>query len=136
MWTCEKCGRQFKKTNQSHYCGAKPKTIEEYIRTQDEDKRLDLYTMQNILKESLPETTEKISWSMPTYWKDHNICHFAASKKHIGFYPGPDAVAFFAEELNGKYKTDKGTIRIPYGKIDANLIGRIARWCLETGNHA
>ncbi len=58
---------------------------------------------------------------MPTYWKGHNIVHFAASKKHIGLYPGPAAVEKFAEALKG-YKTDKGTIRIPYGKVDAELI--------------
>lgn len=29
---------------------------------------------------------------MPTFWKRHNILHFAAAKKHIGLYPGPTAV--------------------------------------------
>lgn len=29
---------------------------------------------------------------MPTFWKRHNILHFAAVKKHIGLYPGPAAV--------------------------------------------
>ena len=70
---------------------------------------------------------------MPTYWKGHNIVHFAASKKHIGLYPGPVAVEEFAEVLKG-YKTDKGTIRIPYGKVDAELIKKIVLWCYETGN--
>lgn len=118
--------------NQSHYCGEKPRTIEEYILAQDEDKRPELYKMQQILKNALPEAEERISWSMPTFWEKHNICHFAASKKHIGFYPGEAAVAHFAEELNAKYSADKGTIRIPYGKIDADLIDRIAKWCWET----
>ena len=67
--------------------------------------------------------------------KGHNIVHFAASKKHIGLYPGPAAVEEFAEALKG-YKTDKGTIRIPYGKVDAELIKRIVLWCYETVNHA
>lgn len=135
MWKCPKCGREFKNTNQGHYCGGKPKTVEEYINSQDAEKRADLQEMQRILRSALPEATEKISWSMPTYWKDYNICHFAASKKHIGFYPGPAAVEAFAEELAG-YKTDKGTIRIPYGKINADLIAKIAAWCYATGNHA
>lgn len=135
MWKCPKCGREFKNTNQGHYCGEKPKTVEEYINSQDAEKRADLQEMQRILRSALPEATEKISWSMPTYWKDYNICHFAASKKHIGFYPGPAAVEAFAEELAG-YKTDKGTIRIPYGKINADLIAKIAAWCYATGNHA
>ena len=129
------CGREFKNINQSHYCGEKPKTIDEYILAQDEDKREDLRYLKDILHEALPNAVEKISWSMPTFWKDHNILHFAASKKHIGFYPGPEAVTHFSKDLE-VYKIDKGTIRIPYGKIDKDLITRIAKWCIETGNHA
>lgn len=135
MWKCPACGCEFKNTNQGHYCGEKPKTIDEYILAQDEDKRKDLREMQRIIREALPDAQERISWSMPTFWKKHNICHFAASKKHIGFYPGPEAVSEFTNRLT-EYSTDKGTIRIPYGKIDAQLIADIARWCDETDNHA
>lgn len=135
MWNCPKCGREFKNVNQSHYCGEKPKTIEEYILSQEEEKQGDLSAVRQALHEALPEAEERISWSMPTYWKGHNIIHFAASKKHIGLYPGPEAVSFFQEQLKD-YKTDKGTIRIPYGAVDKELIQRIARWCYETGNHA
>lgn len=135
MWKCPKCGREFRKKEQNHYCGEKTKTIDEYILSQDEDKQEELRHIRRILRDALPEAQERISWSMPTYWKDHNILHFAASKGHIGLYPGPAAVQQFAEELQG-YKTDKGTIRIPYGKIDDTLIEKIAKWCWETGNHA
>lgn len=31
MWTCPKCGREFKRTNQSHYCGKAPESVDEYI---------------------------------------------------------------------------------------------------------
>ena len=116
MWTCPKCARSFKKVNQSHYCGEKPKTVDEYIAGQDEGKRAELCMMRDTLRNALPDADERISWSMPTYWNGQNIVHFAASKGHIGFYPGPDAVVFFADELK-QYKTSKGTIQIPYGKI-------------------
>ena len=135
MWKCPKCGREFKNKDQSHYCGEKPKTIDEYIHSQDADKQEDLLYIRQILRDALPEAEERISWSMPTFWKKHNILHFAASKGHIGLYPGPEAVLHFAKELQD-YKTDKGTIRIPYGKVDAALIEKIAKWCWETGNHA
>lgn len=135
MWKCPKCEREFKNKDQSHYCGEKPKTIDEYILSQDADKQEDLLYIRQILRDALPEAEERISWSMPTFWKKHNILHFAASKGHIGLYPGPEAVLHFAKELQD-YKTDKGTIRIPYGKVDAALIEKIAKWCWETGNHA
>ena len=137
MWTCPKCKRTFKHTNQSHYCGDKPASIDEYIASQDEDRRPDLLAVRQALGRALPEAEERISWSMPTYWKGRNIIHFAASKRHIGLYPGPEAVERFSEELaQAGYSTSKGTIRIPYGKVDARLVGDIARWCWRTGNHA
>lgn len=135
MWKCPKCKKEFKKENQSHFCGEKPQTIDEYIFGQDENIQADLFHMREVLSSALPDAEERISWSMPTFWKKHNILHFAASKKHIGFYPGPAAVEYFADQLS-EYKTDKGTIRIPYGKIDDKLIGEIAKWCWNTGNHA
>lgn len=135
MWACPKCGRMFKNTGQSHYCTDKPKTIDEYIAMQDSSKQCDLCLIRDALRQALPEAKERMSWSMPTYWEGHNIIHFAASKNHIGLYPGPEAVEEFAGDLSA-YKTDKGTIRIPYGHVDTALIAKIAKWCWETGNHA
>ena len=138
MWKCPKCGRTFKKENQGHYCGEAPKTIEEYINAQDEEFRSQLYAVREALKRSLPDATEKIAWSMPTYWQGGNIIHFAANKKHIGLYPGPEAVAHFAEKLDQTgCKYSKGSIRIPYSEdLLLELISEIAEWCRETGNHA
>ena len=81
---------------------------------------------------------EKISWSMPTYWKGQNIIHFAAQKKHIGLYPGPEVVEFFSGKLDqAGLKYSKGSIRIPYSEVlPLKLIAEIADWCVKTGNHA
>ena len=138
MWKCPKCGRTFKNENQSHYCGKAPETVEEYILAQDEGIRDQLRQVRTVLVSRLPDAKEKISWSMPTYWKDHNIIHFAAQKKHIGLYPGPEAVAFFSEKLDqAGLKYSKGSIQIPYSdELHLELIAEIADWCRETGNHA
>ena len=57
------------------------------------------------------------------------------SKKHIGLYPGPDAVMEFAEKLQ-EYKTSTGTIQFPYSKpLPLSLIAEIAGWCYKTGKH-
>ncbi len=138
MWKCPKCGRTFKKENQSHYCGKAPKTIDEYILSQDEGIRRHLQNVREAIRKELPDAAEKISWSMPTYWQGHNIIHFAAAKKHIGLYPGPAAVEQFSvklEEAGCKYS--KGSIQIPYSEnLPLDLIAEIARWCRDTGNHA
>ena len=138
MWKCPKCGCIFKNENQSHYCGKAPETIDEYILAQDRGIRSQLQSVRNVLKSRLPDATEKISWSMPTYWKGNNIIHFAAQKKHIGLYPGPEAVAFFAEKLEqAGCKYGKGSIQIPYSDdLPLELIAEIADWCRDTGNHA
>ena len=135
MWTCPKCGRTFKKQNQGHYCGEAPKTIDEYIAAQPKMVQPYLNNVRNAIREALPEAEERISWSMPTFWKEHNIIQFAGFKKHIGLYPGPEAVEAFRERLKD-YKTSKGTIQFFYEEpIPVALIADIARWCLETGKH-
>lgn len=134
LWKCPKCGRTFKRKGQDHYCGDKPKTIDEYILNQEEAKQPALNHIREIVEAALPEAEERIAWSMPTYWREHNILHFAAAKKHIGFYPGPAAVEHFTEELKD-YTTNKGSIHIPYDNIEDELIAKIAKWCYDTGNH-
>lgn len=91
MWKCPKCGRDFSRQKQDHYC-VKPNTIDEYIAAQNEDVQVQLNHIRTILQNAIPDAEERISWSMPTYWKGRNILHFAASKNHIGFYPGDEAV--------------------------------------------
>ncbi len=129
MWQCPKCKRTFKHTNQDHYCGDAPRTIEEYIERQPEYARPYLRQINEAIRSAIPEAKEKISWSMPTYRKNHNLIHFAAFKKHIGLYPGAEAVEAFADKLKD-FKTSKGTIQLPYDKpLPLDLIVQIAKWC-------
>ena len=129
-WTCPKCGREFKRFEQQHYCG-KPATVDEYIEAQEESLRPKLRELRAILCAALPEAEERISWSMPTWWKGQNLIHFAAAKKHIGLYPGGEATTVFAEELTD-FDVSKGTIRLPWDEeLPAALITKIARWCWE-----
>ena len=138
MWTCPKCGRSFKNTNQDHYCGKALETIDEYILAQNEGIPEQLQSIREAIRDELPDATEKISWSMPTWWRGHNIFHFAAQKKHIGLYPGPEAVEQFAEKLDEYgFKYSKGSIQIPHSdNLPIDLISAIAAWCRDTGNHA
>ena len=109
-WKCPKCGKEFGRQNQDHYC-IKPQNIDEYISAQDETLQPKLNELRTVLQTALPEAEERISWSMPTYWKGRNIIHFAAAKKHIGLYPGGEATTAFTDELE-EYDVSKGTIRL------------------------
>lgn len=129
-WTCAKCGRKFDRRDRDDH-GIKPRNIDEYIAAQDEKLRPALREVRAVLRNALPEAEERISWSMPTYWKGRNLIHFAASKKHLGIYPGDEAIAAFAKEL-ADFDTGKGTIRLSYEQpLPADLIRKIAEWCLE-----
>ena len=130
MWICPKCGRELARKDQQHDC-LKPQSIDAYIRLQDEGVRPRLETIRETIRAAIPEAQEKISWSMPTYRKGRNILHFAASKKHIGLYPGDEAVEAFADRLSD-FDTSKGTIRLPHDReLPLELIRDIARWCYE-----
>lgn len=130
MWKCPKCGREFKNQGQEHYC-LKPKDIDEYIAFQDEPTRPYLQAVREAIRRTIPEAQERISWSMPTFWDGRNVIQFAASKKHLGFYPGPEAVEEFRDRLTD-YETSKGTIRLPYREpFPLDLIADIAKWCWE-----
>lgn len=130
MWNCPKCGRSFRREGQDHY-GGKIETTDQYISEQDENARPYLNEVRRILRTAIPDAQEKISWSMPTYWKGKNILHFAAAKKHLGLYPGGEATMVFADRLAG-YDVSKGTIRLPYERpLPEDLIRDIARWCFE-----
>lgn len=134
MWTCPKCGREFVNQDQHHFCAEKPKSIDEYIALQPENIQPILQKVREAIRKTLPEAEERISWSMPTFWKKYNIIHFAAFKNHMGIYPGSEAIVYFADRLT-EYKTSKGAIQFPYNKpIPYELITDIAKWCYETGN--
>ena len=129
-WKCPRCGRVFSRQQQDHYC-IKPQNIDAYIDAQDTKIQPVLREVRSIIHAAIPDAEERISWSMPTFWKGRNIIHFAAFRNHLGLYPGGEAAEVFAEALRA-YSTSKGTIRLPYDQPrPAALIRDIALWCYE-----
>ncbi|HHT87305.1 MAG TPA: hypothetical protein GXZ61_06580 [Clostridiales bacterium] len=127
MWKCSKCGREFEKVQQDHFC-VKPSSIDEYIAMQPQAVQPILQKIRETIRTAAPEAVEKITWRMPTFWLNENLIHFAAFKNHIGLYPGGEATTVFAERLTG-YKTSKGTIQLSLDKpIDHELITDIVLW--------
>lgn len=64
---CPKCGRSLKNTNQDHFCGEAPKTIEEYIMRQPEEVQGHLNQVNDTIRTAIPDTKPSISWNMPTW---------------------------------------------------------------------
>ena len=100
-------------------------TIDEYIAQYPADMQKILTKIRKTIRKAAPKAAEKISWGMPTFYQGENLVHFALMKNHIGFYPGAEGVASFADELDG-YKTSKGAIQFPLSKpVPYDLIARI-----------
>lgn len=103
-------------------------TIDEYIAACPADIQPKLQELRRIIKNASQELTERMSWQMPTFYLNGNIIHFASNKKHIGIYPGVEAVVSFADRLQD-YKTSKGAIQIPNEKpFDVELITDIVKF--------
>ncbi|MDF2541552.1 MAG: hypothetical protein K0S47_1270 [Herbinix sp.] len=100
-------------------------TIDEYIALFPTEIQEIMENLRRVIKEAAPEATEKISWQMPTFFLQGNLVHFAAFKRHIGFYAGENGVAHFLDELS-EYKNSKGAIQFPIDKpLPYELVKRI-----------
>ena len=92
-----------------------PKTIEEYIDQFPTEIQEKLQSLRKVIKETAPTAAEKISWQMPTFALNGNLVHFAAHKKHIGFYPGASGIENFQHKIT-EYQSSKGAIQFPLDK--------------------
>ena len=91
--------------------------------------------LTDAIRAAAPGAQEKLSYGMPAFFQDGALVYFAMHTKHIGFYPTPEAISAFAEELRA-YKTSKGAVQFPFNKpLPLPLITEIAKWCYDTGNH-
>lgn len=102
--------------------------IDEYIGQALPEVRELLQEIRKVIHEAAPEATEKISYQMPTFDLHGNLVHFAAFKKHIGFYPAPRGIEAFKDELS-VYKGAKGSVQFPLNQpMPYDLIGRIVKF--------
>lgn len=105
--------------------------VDEYISTFPEDRQKLMQEFRKVIKDTVPNTIEKISWSMPTYVLYKNLVHFAMHKNHIGFYPGEEAIRHFEAEL-GDFNYSKGAIQFPIDKpMPYDLIKKITLFRVE-----
>ncbi|MDP2091356.1 MAG: DUF1801 domain-containing protein [Candidatus Gracilibacteria bacterium] len=100
--------------------------IDEYISNYPIETQIILKKIRKIIHELSPNLSEAIKYGIPTFvYNKKNLLHFAAYKKHIGFYPSPSAISHFQNELK-EYKQSKGTIQFPFDKaLDYELIKNI-----------
>jgi uncharacterized protein YdhG (YjbR/CyaY superfamily) len=107
--------------------GQAPQTIDQYIAACEPRVRPILRKLRATIRQAAPSAREAIKYRIPTVTLHGNLVHFAAFKRHIGFFPTPRAIDAFREELSA-YELSKGTVRFPLDKpIPHRLIARMVK---------
>jgi uncharacterized protein YdhG (YjbR/CyaY superfamily) len=104
-----------------------PTNIDEYISACPPDVQLILKKIRRTIRAAAPDAQEAISYQIPTFRLNGNLVHFAAFKKHIGFYPPVRGDARLVKAV-AKYAGEKGNLRFPLDQpIPYDLIERIVK---------
>lgn len=104
------------------------KSIDQYIGSFPKNIQEILTTLRLTINAAAPTAHETIKYQMPTFTLNGNLVHFAAYKKHIGFYPTPSGIEAFKQEIS-KYKWAKGSVQFPIEKpLPLDLITRIVKY--------
>ena len=107
---------------------SEPKDIDGYIAGFPEDIQKILEKIRTTIRKAAPDAEETIKYQMPTFTLHGNLVHFAAYKKHIGFYPVPRGIEEFKKALSA-YGGAKSTVRFPLDKpIPFGLISKIVKF--------
>ena len=108
-----------------------PKDIDEYVHMFPQDIQGLLEGMRQTIRAAAPEAEEAISYQIPTFKQNGILVHFAAFKKHIGFYPTPSGIEAFKDELS-VYESAKGSVKFPIDQsLPLDLVRRIVEFRLK-----
>jgi len=104
------------------------KTIDEYIKNFPPDIQIMLEKMRRTIGKAAPEAVEAISYQIPTFKLNGNLVHFAAFKKHIGFYPTSSGIEAFKKKLS-QYEGGRGSVQFRMDKpIPFDLVREIVKF--------
>ena len=103
--------------------------VDEYIAGFPPETQKVLEEIRALIKSVVPDATETISYSIPTFdLAGHHVVHFAGFAKHVGFYPTPSGIVAFKDELES-YKSAKGSVQFPLGHpMPMDLIRRMVEF--------
>ena len=112
--------------------------VNKYIANLPLEQQIALERVRQIIKNTVPEAIEFISYKMPAYRYHGMLCGFAAFKKHCSYFPWDSkTVEDFKTELKD-FKTSAGTIQFtPEKPIPNTLLKKIlqARVKANTNKH-
>jgi uncharacterized protein len=103
--------------------------VDSYIATADERARPVLEELRRIMKSTVPNVEESISWGVPFYRYHGALGGYAVYKNHVSFGAAGDLRREDREALEKDgYKTGKKTVQIGFDqKVPAAAIKRILK---------
>jgi uncharacterized protein YdhG (YjbR/CyaY superfamily) len=108
----------------------KYRNIDEYHASFPGDIQKILEQLRQTIKLAAPKAIEIISYGMPAFRQNKVLVYYAVYREHIGFYPTPQPIVHFKQELK-KYYTSKGAIQLPINKpLPLALIKKIVKFRL------
>lgn len=107
--------------------------VESYILQFDIEIQNKLNALRELVHSIAPQAEERM-WAGTISYKLYGkmFVHFAAYKKHIGFYPDTDVIVAFQQDLKG-YKTSTGTVQFPHTQdLPLEFIGKMIQFKAES----
>ena len=100
-----------------------PKTVDKYLNAVPEPARSSLKKIRAVIRSVVPpETTEVISYGMPTFKYKGALFGYAAFTNHCSLFPmGSSVIQKFKDDLKA-FETSKGTIRFPVDKPPSSAL--------------
>jgi uncharacterized protein YdhG (YjbR/CyaY superfamily) len=104
------------------------KTVDEYLARVPEPARTTLEKVRAVIRSVVPaETTEAISYGVPTFKLKGPVIWYAAFSKHCSVFPTAAVIEQFKDELKA-YTTSKGAIQFPVDKpLPAALLKKMVK---------
>lgn len=107
-------------------------TVDEYVASFPDDARPFLERVVRIVREELPDATEKIRYDMAAFLlAGREGVHVAGWKKHVGLYPVPRFDAARHGDLEADvapYRAAKDTVQLRYRDgVPEELLRRVLR---------
>ena len=101
--------------------------VKAYIDAAPIPARAMLRQLRSLIRTTVPEAEEKLSYGMPYYGLDGRLVYFAAFKSHVSvFLMGRSKDAFAAE--TARWRTTANTMRFEFGeRLPVTLLRRILR---------
>lgn len=107
-------------------------SVDDYLASLPDEQRAVLEEIEQRVLAVVPDAERVIRYDMPTWQIDGtSLVHAAAWKQHVSLYPVPPEGDLALDAELAPYAGAKGTLKLPYARIDYGLIERVVRRLLE-----